>query len=77
MFVMRPAAIVTPPTLNMTLPNSLQSAYSSRATGLVTRISTIALVLFPKNLGCCLITSPVLLFNCVISLLITAGSTND
>lgn len=77
MLVMRPAAIVTPPTLNIIRPNSLHSLNNSSAMGRVTCISTNALVLLPKNLGRFLIISPVLLFNCDINLVTMAGSTND
>lgn len=76
-FVISPAAMVTPPTRNITLPNSLHSLYNSIASGRCTWISIMALVLLPKNRGCFFRTSPVALFSCDMSFEIVAGSTKD
>lgn len=75
--VISPAAIVTPPDLNVILPNSLHSLYNSNAIGRDVLISIEALELFPKHLGRLFTISPVLLCNWAKILLIIAGSTRD
>lgn len=46
----KPAAIVAPPYLNINLPSALKSLNSSTHIGLLTSISTIALVFLVKHL---------------------------
>lgn len=75
--VTRPAATVVPCTLNITRPNCLISLYNSMQIGLWVTISTIALEFFGKHRGFFFTTSPVLLCNCAINFVITAGSISD
>lgn len=76
-FVTSPAAIVVPATLNIIRPSCLTSLYNSKQIGWFVFISMIALEFLGRHLGFFFATSPVLLCNCEINFVMTAGWTRD
>merc|ERR1712193_114491 len=72
--VMTPAAMVLPEYLNINLPRTLLSLYSSTQTGRENLISIIAFICFVRHLGLFWTTSPLALFKMLTSLVTVAGS---